>query len=200
MSQHVCGVRVMQVARVTSLGGRNWPYVVFLDMLSCPLSFGVTHDILWWFDCCQWSFDPPLLVSLWTCNVHNCSLYFLLFNFSFRSINFLFRFFFIYKYFYSFQFSPSIAISHMFGFSFRSSSFKISNFVLDTFVEVYFLLISSFNQNFCWFIFFPVWPLFFWLFFLLLKLLFNSIKPSNLKFLSLYLMFFLTFIFLDYFV
>jgi hypothetical protein len=47
MSQHVCGVRVMQVARVTSLGGRNWPSAVFLDMLSCPLSFGVTHDILW---------------------------------------------------------------------------------------------------------------------------------------------------------
>jgi hypothetical protein len=59
MSQHVCGVRAMQVARVTPLGGRNWPSVIFLDMLSCPLSFGVTRDILWWFDCCRWSFDPP---------------------------------------------------------------------------------------------------------------------------------------------
>jgi hypothetical protein len=34
-------------------------------------------------------------------------------------------------------------------------------------------------------LFFSIWPLFFWFFFLLLKLFFNSIKPSNWEFLSL---------------
>jgi len=62
--------------------------------------------------------------------------------------------FFIYRSFYSFQFSSLIAISHMFGFSFWFLSFKISNFVLGTFVEVFLISISSFNQIFCGFIFF----------------------------------------------
>ena len=65
-----------------------------------------------------------LLFSLLIGNVHHFSLWYLLFNLSSYSINFLFRSFSIYRSIYYFQFSPSIIISHIFGFSFRSSFFK----------------------------------------------------------------------------
>ena len=94
-----------------------------------------------------------LLFSLLTSNVHHCSLCLLLFNYSPHSINFLFQSFFIYKSFYSFQFSSSIVISHMFGFSFWSLFFKKFNFILGTFVEVFFLSISSFNELFLFYFF-----------------------------------------------
>jgi len=94
-------------------------------------------------------------------NVYQCPLCFLLFNFSPHSINFLVRFFFIYRNFYYFQFSPSIVISYMFSFLSWFLFFKIFNFVLGTLVEFFsinFILKSNF---------------------LILKLFFNSIKPSN---------------------
>jgi hypothetical protein len=124
-----------------------------------------------------------LLFSLVTSNVYHCPICFLLFNFSSHTINFLFRLFFIYRSFYSFQFSPSIAISHMFGFSFWSSFFLIFNFILGTFVKVFFFQFYH-SIRFSVVLFVLVWPLFFWFFFLLLKLFFNSIKPSNCKSLS----------------
>jgi hypothetical protein len=55
--------------------------------------------------------------------VYHCLICFLLFNFGPYYINFLFCSFFIYRSSYSFQFSPSIVISCMFGFSFRSLFF-----------------------------------------------------------------------------
>jgi hypothetical protein len=100
-----------------------------------------------------------LSLSLLTGNVHYYSLCFLLFNFSPHSINFLFCSFFIYRTFYSFQISPSITISHMFNFSFRSLFFKISNLSLTLLLKFFFLSISSSNQNFCFFIFFQFDPL-----------------------------------------
>jgi hypothetical protein len=78
------------------------------------------------------------IFSLLIGNVQHCLLCFLLFNFSPHSINFLFHSISIYTSFYFSQFSHSIAISHMFGFSFRSSFFNISNFILGTFIEFFF--------------------------------------------------------------
>jgi len=94
-------------------------------------------------------------------NVYKCPLCFLLFNFSPHSINFLFRFFFICRNFYYFQFSFSIVISYMFDFLFWFLFFKIFNFVLGTLVE-FFSINFNLKSNF-----------------LILKLFFNSIKPSN---------------------
>jgi hypothetical protein len=104
--------------------------------------------------------------SLLRGNVHYCPFHFLLFNFIFHSMNFLFCSFSIYRSFYSFQFSHSIAISHVFGFSFQYSFFfLISNFFLNTFVEVFCSFNFIIQTNFMLFYFFLVWSSFFLFFF-----------------------------------
>jgi len=123
---------------VTSSGECNWASVVSQDALPCPLSFRVMYNRSQWSNYCRWSFDFFFIFSLLICNVQHCLLCFLLFNFSPHSINFLFHSISIYTSFYFSQFSHSIAISHMFGFSFRSSFFNISNFILGTFIEFFF--------------------------------------------------------------
>ena len=115
----------------------NWASTVSLDVTSCPFLSGVACDRLWWSNS-DGHLISLLLFSLLICNVHHCPICFLLFNFSLHSINLLFHFVFIYRNFYSIQFSPSIAISHMFGLSFWLSFFKFSNFVISTFIEVFF--------------------------------------------------------------
>jgi hypothetical protein len=126
----------------------------------------------------------PLLFSLLIGNIHRCPLCFLLFNFSPHSISFLFRLFSIYRSFYSFQFSPSIVISHILIFHFNPYFLKFLIFSLTLLLKFFFFQFHP-SIKFYVALFFLVWPSFFWFFFLLLKLVFNSIKPSNWKFLFL---------------
>ena len=133
----VGGVRAFQTACVMPFDICNWASTVSLDVSPCPFLSGVACDRLWWSNS-NGHLISLLLFSLLICNVHHCPICFLLFNFSLHSINLLFHFVFIYRNFYSIQFSPSIAISHMFGLSFWLSFFKFSNFVISTFIEVFF--------------------------------------------------------------
>jgi hypothetical protein len=152
-------IHVIQIVCVTPLGGCNWPFVVSLNVSSYPFPIGVAHSSWQWSSYRRLIFFP-LFLSLLIGNVHHYPICFLLFTFNHHFINFLFCSFSIYRSIF-FQFNPSIAISHIFLFSFQSLFFKISNFVLRTFVEFFFLSISSFNSNLCCFIFFSVWPSFF---------------------------------------
>jgi hypothetical protein len=114
--------------------------------------------------------------------VFDCRLCFCFFNFSPHSFDFLFNSYSFYKSSVCFQFRPSITLSHMF-FYFGPSSFDFWFFFLDPFIKVLLAFNFIFQSNFMLFYFFQFDPHSFDLFFLLLKLFFNSIYPSNWKFL-----------------
>jgi hypothetical protein len=124
----------------------------------------------------------PFSLLTWQVMYTTCLLCFLLFNLSPHSIIFLVSSLFIYISFYSFQFSPSIAIFHVFGFSFRSSFFLISYFIPCSFVEV-FCFNLSFNQIFYCFIFFNLILILLVFFFPFIKAIFQF-DPPNWKFVS----------------
>ena len=126
-----------------------------------------------------WFFFPSLS---WQVMYTTCLLCFLLFNLSPHSINFLVSSLFIYTSFYSFQFSPSIAIFHVFGFSFRSSFFLISYFIPCSFVEAFLFQFYP-SIKFSIVLFFSIWSSFFWFFFPFIKAIFQF-NPPNWKFVS----------------
>ena len=148
----------------------------------CPLLFGVAYDNLRWSNCRRWSFDFFFPSLSWQVMYTTCLLCFLLFNLSPHSINFLVSSLFIYTSFYSFQFSPSIAIFHVFGFSFRSSFFLISYFIPCSFVEAFLFQFYP-SIKFSIVLFFSIWSSFFWFFFPFIKAIFQF-NPPNWKFVS----------------
>ena len=151
-------------------------YVGGVHAIQCPLSFGAARDSLQWSDCRRWLFDFPPLVSL-----SGQVMYIIVLFVSYFSISILIL---LISYFVSFPFIQVLFFSIQsfncnFSYVWFFILFFISNFIISIFVEVIFLSISSFNQIFRCFIFFQFDYYYFDFFLILLKLFFNSIKPSN---------------------
>jgi hypothetical protein len=139
-----------------------WRHLVTnLDLLT---SICIRHSVLFhmvWsvttYDCWIFVGGYFFLFSLLPDKMHDCPFYFLFFNFSLCSFDFLFHFYSFYRSFV-FQFSPSSIISHIFFFI-SVLLLLILIYFLEPFVKFFFLLsISSFNHIFCCFIFFSIWP------------------------------------------
>jgi len=114
-------VRAIPAARVTPLGSQTWLFALFFDTPPCPFPHDIACNNVWCPDCHRWSFLFPSY-SL-SCQVkYTIVLFFLVFSILIL-ILLIFYFVFIFLYKFYFQFSPSITISHMLYFSFRSLLF-----------------------------------------------------------------------------
>jgi hypothetical protein len=145
--------------------------LTFRCLSRCVVMSSFTLCGMWWSDGRRWSF-VFFLFSLLTCQIHHYPLCFLFFNPSPHFLYFLFR----YRSFYISVF----VLQFIVRFVFHSSPFFI--FSLAFLFKFFWLSISSFNQSFCYFIFFQFDPDFFDLFFLLLKLFSQINLTIQLKF------------------